>query len=182
MPTCEAVAHTREEIAERKHLATHDAPYHYVGSGLPNVYLVGVTYYLSNDGRQSAEIPAMKNLFDALGRTIVSKTSPLTGPELRFLRKRLGKKAIEFAPMVSVTPEYLSTLEGNPSPIDPGRDKLARLIYRAMSEDKKLKEVFDHQDFERWITSIHNTGKGERIIASRLRNNQWKVEAESCAA
>jgi DNA-binding transcriptional regulator YiaG len=184
MPVCEAAvaAHVCDETAEKR-LATHDVPYRYVGSGLQNVYLVGVTYYVCECGKQAAEIPAMRNLFDALGRTIVSKTSPLTGPELRFLRKRLGKKAVEFAPMVSLTPEHLSTLENSPDPVDEGRDKLVRLIYREMSDDKKLKLVFEkQQDFEKWITSIHKTGMGERIVASRLRNNQWKVEAEPVAA
>jgi hypothetical protein len=95
----------------------------------------------------------------------------------------LAKKAVEFAPMVSLTPEYLSSLENSPDSIDPGRDKLVRLIYRALSGDKRLKAVFDKEDdFQRWITSIHSSGMGERITASRLRNNQWKVEAESIAA
>jgi len=164
--------------------ATPGAEYHYVGSGLENVYLVGIPYYVCPDcEKQAAVIPAMKELHEALARVIVSKTSPLRGPEVRFLRKRLGKKAIDFAPMVSLTPEYLSALENNPDPVDPGRDKLVRLIYRAMARDKKLKSVFDkEEDFQRWITSIHNAGMGERIIASRLKNNQWKVEAQPIAA
>jgi hypothetical protein len=181
MPICEVASHVCDETAWKKHVATQTAPYHYVASGLANVYLVGVTYYVCDCGKQSAEIPAMKNLFDALGRIIVSKVSPLTGPELRFLRKRLGKKAVEFAPMVSLTPQHLSSLENNPDAVDAGRDKLARLIYREMADDKKL-AFQKQQDFQNWITSIHETGMGERIIASRLRNNQWKVEAERIAA
>ncbi len=175
--------HCCEERAQKRS-ATPGAPYHFVGSGLPNVYLVGIDYYVcAACDKQAAEIPAMKQLFEALGRTIVSKQSPLTGPEVRFLRKRLEKKAVEFSRMVSLTPEYFSALENNPDPIDPGRDKLVRLIYRALSDDKKLKDVFQkHQDFQRWITSIHNTLMGERITASRLRNNQWKVETEPIAA
>jgi len=186
MPTAteENVATHCCERKAHKHSATSQHPYHYVGSGLQNVYLVGITYYVCPEcKKQAAEIPAMKELHQALGRTIVFKTSPLTGPELRFLRKRLGKRAIEFAPMISLTPEYFSSLENNPDPIDPGRDKLVRLIYRAMSDDPRLKDVFTkQQDFQRWITSIHNSGMGERIIASRLHNNQWKVEAEPIAA
>jgi hypothetical protein len=181
MAVAEAVtAHTCEERSERK-LSTFDEPYHYVGSGLPRVYLVGVPYYVCRDcGKQAAEIPAMRELFAALARSIVSKKSQLTGLELRFLRKRLGKKAIDFAPMVSVTPEYLSALENSPDPIDPGRDKLARLIYRALSGEKQLKRVFEKdQEFERWITSIQKIGTDEKIYATHLRNNQWRVETRA---
>jgi hypothetical protein len=85
--------------------------------------------------------------------------------------------------MVSLTPEYLSAVENSPDPIDPGRDKLVRLIYRALSGEKVLKAVFDKRDdFQRWITSIHKSGVGDRITAFLLKNKQWKVETEAIAA
>jgi DNA-binding transcriptional regulator YiaG len=163
----------------RKCFATAEQPYHYVGSGLQSVYLIGVTYYVCREcNKQAAEIPSMKELHEAIARAVVSKTSPINGDEVRFLRKRLGIKAVDFSPMVSLTPEYLSAVENSPDPVDPGRDKLVRLIYRAMSGDKSLKEVFSKQhDFQRWITSINKSGLGERIIATRTHNNHWKVEA-----
>src|SRR5882724_9749692 len=109
MNVCETAAATHIcEHNAQKLLAGPENRYHYVGSGLPNVYLVGITYYVCPEcNKQSAEIPAMKELFTALARTIVSKSSPLTGPELRFLRKDLGRRAIDFAPMVSLTPQHL---------------------------------------------------------------------------
>lgn len=179
----ETATHCCEDRAQKKS-ATPNAPYHYVGSGLPNVYLVGITYYVCPEcGKQAAEIPALKELHAALGRALVSKATPLTGVEMRFLRKRLGKKAIEFSPMVSLTPEYLSALENSIDPVDPGRDKLVRVIYRALSGEKALKAVFDKSDdFQRWITSIHKTGGGEKITASRSKNHQWKIEAAAAAA
>jgi hypothetical protein len=178
-----ATTHCCEQHFE-KHDATADAPYQFVGSGLMNVFLVGIHYEVCREcGQQAAWIPAASELFDALGRIIVSKASAVTGPELRFLRKRLRIKAVKFAPMISLTPEYLSALEKNPDPLDPGRDKLARIIYRAIAPDKKLKQVFDNsEDFQRWMTAIHKGAAGERIVASRLRNNHWKVEAEPIAA
>jgi hypothetical protein len=43
--------------------------------------------------------------------------------------------------------------------------------------------VFDKRDdFQRWITSIHKSGVGDRITAFLLKNKQWKVETEAIAA
>src|SRR5579863_3133963 len=151
MHTCEDIAtHVCEELAEKR-LATPEAPYHYVGSGLPNVYLTGITYYVCSCGKQSAEIPAMRDLFAGLARVIVSKPSPLTGLEFRFLRKDLRKKAVEFASLISLTPEHLSRLENSSEAVDVSRDKLMRVIYSALSSDKRLKNVFEKgAEFERW--------------------------------
>src|ERR1035441_4255646 len=76
-----------------EHLATDQHPFHFTDSGLDNVYLVGIKYFTSPDGRVVAEIPALKQLMRLIARDLVLSKSDLTGPEVRFLRKRLGKKA-----------------------------------------------------------------------------------------
>src|SRR3970040_370311 len=94
----------RNSCEEEK--ASFRNPYHFVESGLPNVYLVGVKYRVCRVcGAQSDDIPAIKNLMMALGRIIVESKAPLTGAEIRFLRKRLGKKSSEFARIIGVTTE-----------------------------------------------------------------------------
>jgi|HubBroStandDraft_1064217.scaffolds.fasta_scaffold10996_1 DNA-binding transcriptional regulator YiaG len=174
--------HCCEDHATKK-LATPETPYHYIGSGIRNVYLVGITYHVCEEcGKQAAEIPAIKQLHSALGRALVEKKSPLTGLEVRFLRKRLGKKAIDFASMVSLTPEYLSAVENNPDPVDPGRDKLVRVIYSALSGERTLQSFFKEEVFQRWITSIQKSCIGETLTATLHRNKQWRVETMASAA
>lgn len=182
-PTGERIEHDCEVRAEKR-LATAGAPYHFVGSGLDNVYLVGVTYYVCPDCQlQSAEIPALKNLFDALARTIVEKQSALTGPELRFLRKHLRKKAIDFAPLVGITPQHLSKLENSDDSIDSSLDKLIRLSFAGLSGDKQIRNAIGiENDFERWLASIHGEGKNEGIYAKRMRNNKWQIRVQAAAA
>jgi DNA-binding transcriptional regulator YiaG len=131
---------------------------------------------------QSADIPALKNLLASIATTVVNKASALTGAQVRFLRKRLNRRSLDFAAMISVTPQHLSKIEcqDEEKPLDPGRDKLIRVIYRALSGDRKLKDVLSKEvEFEQWIASIHGKGNGERIVATWLANHQWRVEAEA---
>lgn len=171
-----------------KHLqeyeATAERPYQYVGSGLPNVYLVGVKYTVcSVCESQSAEIPALAELLKAIAQAIVEKTSSLNGAEVRFLRKNLERKSMDFASLIGVEPQTLSRMEGTNEalPVERGRDRLIRLVYRVLSGDAKLKDA-PADRIERWLTSIQGTGDGERIVATWLRNHQWRVEREQLAA
>lgn len=71
-------------------------PYHFTECGLPGVWLSGIRYFeCPSCGAQSAEIPAVSQLLALIARALVEKESKLTGAEIRFLRKRLGKKAVE---------------------------------------------------------------------------------------
>jgi DNA-binding transcriptional regulator YiaG len=177
-------AHDCEENLEER-LATPEQPYHYVGSGLPNVFLSGVKYFVCKlCGKQAAEIPALKELLAAIARTVVDKPSALTGYEIRFLRKRLSKRSIEFAPLIDLTPERLSTVENKNECVAPARDRLVRIIFRLLSGDAAMKNLLSIESkFEKWLTSIHGRGDHERIVAKWHRNNhQWKVETNAQAA
>ena len=168
-----------------EHLATPERPYHYVGSGLGSVFLVGVKYWVCEQcNKQAAEIPALKHLLAAIGRTIVEKQSPLTGAQVRYLRKRLKLRQIDFAPMIGFTPQRLSTLESSETTtFAPGRDKLVRFIYKDLSGDLKLKNDLSSNDrLRKWLTSIHGRGSNECIIATWLENHKWRVEAAPMAA
>lgn len=171
--------HDCDEAAVQR-FATTEAPYHYVNSGLPNVFLSGVKYRVCEDcKKQEADIPALKQLLESIARALVEKHSKLNGPEIKFLRKRLQKKQAEFANLLSVTPQRLSTLENSPKPeMDEVREKFLRTIYPILSEDTKLRQALDDRDeFERWMASISESDEGESIHATWHRR-QWKVSTE----
>jgi DNA-binding transcriptional regulator YiaG len=159
-------------------LATPDDGYHYVNSGLQNVYLSGVKYRVcENCQKQEADIPALKQLLESIARALVEKHSKLIGPEIRFLRKRLQKKQTQFAELLSLTPQRLCTIEKSLKPeMDEVREKFLRTIYPILSEDTKLKRALDDRDeFERWMASISKSDKGEIIVAT-WHNHKWKAE------
>jgi transcriptional regulator with XRE-family HTH domain len=174
------------EASASEYKSTAEKPYHYVGSGLGNVYLIGVKYWVcSVCGKQAAEIPSLKGLLTSVARTLIEKKSPLTGEQVRYLRKRLGRASKEFAALIGVTPERYSGIEGSEIPIAEGRDKLVRFVYRVLSGDRKLKDALSNgPQIERWLLALHGRDGSERIIGTwrGSRKKEWHVEAALCVA
>jgi putative zinc finger/helix-turn-helix YgiT family protein len=157
--------------------ASIQRPYHFVNSGLPNVYLIGIKFKVCRHcGMQKADIPAIENLMCVIARAVVKKSALLTGQEIRYLRKRLGIKSSEFAKVIGVTPEHLSRLESSSDKYNQSEavDKLVRIYYSLMSGDDKLKDLMNSH-----IDSYMATLTGEDQIGSfrAERNNQgWTAE------
>ena len=165
-----------EHIHDMKEMrATPDAPYHFVDSGLPNVYLVGIKYQVCKKcGMQAADIPAVKQLMQVIARSIVENEAALTGLEIRFLRKRLGKKSSEFARIIGVSDEQVSRWENGHNLPEQSADKLIRIFYGILSGDRKLRRKID-EHIECWLSALTGEGKIPDICA-KLRNREWKTE------
>jgi transcriptional regulator with XRE-family HTH domain len=149
-------------------------PYHYVGAGLPNVYLVGVEYRMEREtGLQSADIPCLPGLLDALAKALVEKRAPLTADELRFLRKRLQIASKEFAVYVGLTPEQYSRLE-NGATITLTVDRLVRLLYAALA--KLPADATAEVARTKWSAEMDHA---ERIIASQDEEHNWIVKTKA---
>ena len=168
------------ELEEQR--ATSQSPYHFVGSGLPNVYLVGIKYSVCKTcGEQAADIPAIKQLMQVIARAIVEREAQLTGLEIRFLRKRLGKKSSEFAHLVGVSIEQVSRWENQHNPPERSADKLIRVCYSMLSGDRKLRDKMN-KDMEEWLCTIAGAGNGQPRICAQLRNHEWKVKSLAACA
>jgi len=168
----EAPGRTKE--ASTEHFATDEKPFHFVDSGLDNVYLVGIKYFISPDGRVGAEIPAAKQLMRLIARDLVLSKSGLTGAEVRFLRKRLGKKATEYCKFLGLEPETLSRIENGKQPISSATEKLARLSYAILSEEPGL---HDHARaiFQSMLEEFKPAK--EKIVLEIRGDNEWREAA-----
>lgn len=168
--------HRCEDFAQERG-ATFAKPYHFVDSGLPNVYLAGIRYFVCRKcGQQAAEIPAVQGLLSALARAIIEKEGPLLGAEIRFLRKRLAKKAAEFGQIIGVTAEEVSRWENGSITPAKSADKLIRVYYCVLSGDHKLKEKLD-EHIDEWLRILPGEkGAEKKICASRDRKRKWKAE------
>ena len=155
--------------------ATLESPYHFVDSGLPNVYLVGIKYYVCKAcGKQSAEIPALKDLMVKIAQLVVQQESALSGAEIRFLRKRLGKKSSDFSKIIGVTAEQMSRWETKNTARSESADKLIRVFYCLLSGDPMLVDkVMSHIDA--WLTTLPGSEQAFSFRAE-LHDQTWAAE------
>ncbi len=153
--------------------ATIEKPYHFLDSGLPNVYLVGIKYFVCECGNIVAEIPAAKQLMQLIARDLVTSSLDLTGAELRFLRKRLGKRASEYCKYLGVAPETLSRVESGKQAISIQSQKLARLSYCVFSEDPNLVECA-RTILQSILEEIKNKQKKAKIVLEIDVNQEWR--------
>lgn len=154
-------------------LATPEEPFHFTDSGLSNVFLVGIKYYVCECGSTVAEIPAIKQLMQLIARDIVTSPLDLTGSEIRFLRKRLGKKASEYCQYLGFTPETLSRIENGKQEISIQSQKLARLSYCAFSEDPHLVDCA-RTILQSILEEIKNKHQKARIVLEMDTNQEWR--------
>lgn len=95
---------------------------------LPGICLDGVSRYeCEGCGEVEIGIPAMESLIQTLTRALVERETPLTGAELRFLRKTLGWSGVDTAAYMGVTKETISRWESGKAPLSALADRLIRM-------------------------------------------------------
>lgn len=152
-------------------MSTDAEPYHFTGSGLRNVYLVGVEYEVdAAAATQSAAIPCLPNLMEAIGKVLVEKKTPLSADELRFLRKRLRFASKAFAELVGLSSEQYSRVENGAARLTPTVERVVRLLYATLA--KPSPDESEEVAKTKWTAELNQQ---ERIVASRDENNHWVV-------
>lgn len=86
-------------------------------------------------------IPKLGPLMRVLAKALIEKRYPLTGPEVRFLRKHLGKSGDDFAKLLHVDRTVLSRWENGANAIGDQSDRLIRLIAAGKIETFKKDEI-----------------------------------------
>jgi putative transcriptional regulator len=116
--------------------------YHYVESGLDNVYLVNIDRRVCEScGAVTPRIPRITELHAVIGRAVALKGEPLSGADARYLRKHLGLKGKEWAELLHVDVTTLSRWEGEEQKIGPQSDILLRLLYFSILAERQGQEL-----------------------------------------
>src|ERR1044071_2094463 len=161
-----------------EHIATEAKPFHFADSGLSNIYLVGIRYYTYPDGRIVPEIPAVKQLMQLIARDLIEQESAMTGDEVRFLRKRLGQKQVEFARSIGIEAETLSRCENGHQKLSETNDKFIRLYYAlAALDDNNLAEL--RQRLRQMLLEWHENqyAADKKPVVAKVTNEQWELQA-----
>jgi DNA-binding transcriptional regulator YiaG len=127
---------TRYEFAlkgRRRHLPE---PYHFTASGLPNIYLLnGVRIEPDADYGELVSIDHLPDLIMAIAFALVRKPDRLTGPEMRFLRKRIGLTQAELAKELWVTEQTVANYEKGKTEPGPADRALRFLLLAHVADD-----------------------------------------------
>jgi DNA-binding transcriptional regulator YiaG len=156
-------------------IATADKPFHFVDSGLPNVYLVGIRYFTYPDGRVIPNILAIKKLMQLIAHDLIVQEEALTGDEIRFLRKRLGQKQTDFARVIGIEPETLSRCENGHQKLSESNDKFIRFYYALSAlDDSNLSETREklQQMLHEWREKQFASEKRPLIV--KVIDDGWK--------
>lgn len=161
-----------------EHLATPEKPFHFVDSGLPNVYLVGIRYFTYSDGRIVPEIPAAKQLMQLIAREVIEQKEALAGEQIRFLRKRLGQRQIDFSKAIGIEAETLSRCENGYQKLGESNDKFIRLHYAiSASDDVLLSDV--RKQIREMLLARHEAQyeSSKKPVIATVTNDEWELQA-----
>lgn len=119
--------------------------YQYHESGLPNIYLVNGYRTLETEYGHAVSIEDVEGLHASVCQTLVEeKPSPLTGAEVRFIRKYLDLTQDTLADFIGVQAQSVRNWErrGNEA-VPQAADRAVRMVYRDITRvhSKSLQEL-----------------------------------------
>jgi len=146
--------------------------YHYIMSGLDNVYLENIqTEVCESCGQVTPYIPRMALLHKVIATVLVLKPRHLTGKEIRFLRKERRKKAKDWAALLGVEPETLSRWENEEKQPSKSLDHLIRLLYCRVFEEQENQLFKEHM-----LNHFSNLAEEENLPIPELYINAMNPE------
>jgi transcriptional regulator with XRE-family HTH domain len=160
-------------------VATLQEPYHYDLSGLRDGYLAGITIEECPKCKiQSPIIPRIAELHAVIAKSLVDKSTLLTGAELRFLRKWAGFPAKQFAALLWIDASHLSRVEnGKTRHLGAPVDKLARAMTMAASDREFTRNILLHIAESRIQQRKRKPGEKAKAPVFKLVSNRWNRAA-----
>lgn len=119
----------------RKTQVLTDSSTSYKPIDLPNVILQGVPIFRCGQcGIEQYQVPRQQELHKILARALLSKSSSLSGQEIRFLRNVAGMSVAQFAKRLEITSQTLTKWE-NRSALTLVNEIATRIVISSLIED-----------------------------------------------
>ncbi|WP_298974344.1 helix-turn-helix domain-containing protein [uncultured Roseobacter sp.] len=158
-------------MTEYLHINNGDDRYHYTGSGLDNIWLVGGVEYHETTYGPATSIHDVDDLHRAIAMDIISSAS-MTGKEFRFLRIELDLSQKVLAQLIKATEQQIHRWENGKSEI-PGPAQVALSGYYLESVDPngRMKELLDR------ISMLDKDIDDHESRSFALDHDKWTVAA-----
>jgi putative transcriptional regulator len=140
--------------------------YHYIESGLDNVYLENGYRIHKTAYGEGLSIEDTEGLHKAIGKWLVCQPTRITGAELRFLRLEMEMTQRDLAAILGTTEQTLRLWEKNRNKALPGpADRLLRALYSEYiggdgSVSRILKRLANLNQVDRIEARFHETRNG----------------------
>ena len=119
-------------------------PLHYTMSGLDNVWLLNGFVVEETPYGQGVRIEDADSLHKVLAEGIVSDKVPMSGRELRFVRKLMGLSQNGLARLLGCSDQRVARWEKAQTAIDPSAERLFRVVVREwLGDDCDVKQALE---------------------------------------
>lgn len=158
-------------------IATKDAPYAYVASGLPDLTLIGIKIrHCPLCHHELPTIPRVGELHRLVTLELLHKPAPLTGDEIRFMRKDARIPQGEFAALIGFTNQsHLCRVEAGTKHLSDTAERLARVCVAAVAHGgDEARDVL--LAIGKKLGGIAPTGPAVVLRpVFQLEHNRWRV-------
>jgi DNA-binding transcriptional regulator YiaG len=145
-------------------------PYHYTASGLDNVYLVN-GYEVDAEG--VLYVHNISQLHDAIGLSLIMKSNPLTGDEIRYIRHHLDLSQKKLGSLLGVDYQSILGWEKGKREITASADRLLKAYYYSFLNPENNKGV---SEFIQELSELDAIEAEGRILLEE-KKDKWDVAA-----
>ena len=129
----------RQKLVPSK--APSASPFHYVASGLSNVWLENGFHVDETPDGRAVRIEDVDGLHKVIARAIVTAKKPFAPSELRFLRRLLALSQANVARLIGSSDQTIARWEKGETAIDPAAERLVRfVVLEYLGDDVIVKE------------------------------------------
>ncbi len=145
--------------------------YHYIESGLPNIYLSNGYTIESVDGEEFISIADVDGLHQQIGNSLISHVRSLIGDEIRFFRIELNMSQKTLGELLGVDGQTVARWEKEQTGLPRTSDVAIRALYlESKDQQSHIKPLLDK------LATTEVKASMEKLVLE-AQDNQWVIAA-----